>query len=160
MSEAWAAIVAAIISVTGTVLATKFDDVIDLVRGASRKIGGEWKGYLRTIDTGLEGYYPFESEYGVTVKQTGRKIKAEVIETKVTEGFKPDRYHWRGRIVSDYLVIEGYSREPEQLLAISGTLHISPSGRTLRGHIAGNASSRSSSRTWVSYTELQLEKGK
>lgn len=157
MSEAWAAIIAAIIGSIGTILATKFDDIASLFRRSIRKISGEWRGTLRTVDTGSEGFYPFEAEYDLVIKQAGKKIKAQVIETKVTEGFKPDKYNWKGKVVSDYLVLEGYSEQPEQLLVLSGTLHISPTGRKMRGYLAGNASSRVSSRTWVGYTELEKE---
>jgi len=158
MSEAGAIILAAIIGVIGTILATKFDDIVNLVQGSSRRISGEWKGTLRTVNAGTEDYYRFEAEYRVTIKQVGRKVRAQVIETKVTEGFQPDKYKWKGKVMGDYLIFEGHSKDPGQLIALTGTLHISPSGQKMRGYLVGNASTRVSSRIWVGYTDLKLER--
>jgi hypothetical protein len=155
MSEAWAVVIAAVVGAIGTIIATKLDDVVDLFRGSSRQIAGEWKGWLRTVDTGPESYYAFEGEYSARMRQAGRKVRARVVETRVSEGFDCDRYFWQGRVVGDYLILEGYSNRPEEMMVLSGTLHISPSGRRLRGHLVGNSGSRVPARTWVGYTELE-----
>ncbi len=50
--EAIAAIVAAIITAVGTIVATRFQDIVDLFRGSPRQISGEWDGETYTLDRG------------------------------------------------------------------------------------------------------------
>jgi hypothetical protein len=76
-------------------------------------------------------------------------------ETKITEGYKPYTYVWDGVIRNDYFVFQGYSKNPEQFIAFSGNLYISPTGHKLHGYMAGNAGSRSPVRVWTGYAEMQ-----
>jgi hypothetical protein len=62
MSDSWAAVIAAIISALGTLLATRFNDIANLFQTPTRKISGEWQGYVKALDTGGDGHPPFEMD--------------------------------------------------------------------------------------------------
>ena len=54
MTEAWAAIIAAIIGVIGTLLVTKFDDIVSALRGSPRNVAGVWEITSYHVDTASE----------------------------------------------------------------------------------------------------------
>jgi hypothetical protein len=154
MTEAWAAIIAAVIGVIGTVLATKFDDVVNLFRRPSRKIAGDWSGSLTTVDTDPENYDPLEIEYTLTIAQTGITVKATMVETRVSKGREPYKHTWKGKVTNDFLIFQSSCDKPERFMVAAGLLHISATGQRMRGYYAANAGAKASSRTLVGYTEL------
>jgi hypothetical protein len=56
---------------------------------------------------------------------------------------------------NDYFIFQGFSKNPEQFIALSGNLYVSPTGHKLSGYVAGNAGSRSPARVWTGYAEMQ-----
>jgi hypothetical protein len=90
-SEALASIIAAIIGVLGTLLITRFDDVMTVFRKAPRDISGTWEGQSFEISYSsnivnepplIEHEPTLLDKYIVTVKQRGTKFTAIMKETE------------------------------------------------------------------------------
>jgi len=155
--EAWAAIIAAIITATGAVIAAKFDEIVDLMRHSNRKISGEWESESWKIsnDPEQQSLRQPESKQVVSIIQRGSRIKAIMTQTELARtDHIPKKFVWKGKIVGDYLVYQCKASDSDLFLISSAILYIHPGGREMYGYFVANGGKSDPVRTWVGYTEL------
>jgi hypothetical protein len=155
--EAWAAIIAAIVTAIGTVIAAKFDDIADLIRRPNRKIAGEWESESWRInnDPDQQSLRQPESKQIVSIIQRGSKIKAVMTQTELARtDHIPKKFVWKGKIVGDYLIYQCKASDSELFLVSSAILYIHPGGQEIYGYFVANGGKSDPIRTWVGYTEL------
>ncbi|MBC8487645.1 MAG: hypothetical protein H8D45_16565 [Bacteroidetes bacterium] len=163
MSEPVATIIAAVIGAIGTLLITKFDDIVNIFKKKSRRVDGTWDGESYWIIS--EPDKPFDltkdikenrlqDKYSVTIKQRGDKIKATMIETDVTEGRFKNTYIWKGKIINDYFMYTCKCEKKEIFLISNAMLYIHAGGQKMTGYFIANGGATTTFRTWVGFAEL------
>jgi hypothetical protein len=156
-SEAWAAIIAAVIGVIGTILATKFDDIAGILRRPLRKVAGDWDSISHrvSIEPDKPSELHYESKQVVTLTQKGDKVKGVWIQTEVREGHVPYKFHLKGRIAGSYFLYESTAADSERFMISSAMLYMHPGGREMFGYFIANGGRNDPKGTWIGYTELK-----
>ena len=152
LTEAWAAIIAAVITGLFTLLATKYDDLKRLVTRASRDISGDWTVQSERFH---DGNWSWIGDYDLKIEQKGIRITGEMRATKVKEGMPLCTYKWTGTIHSEYLVYECINMAGGAFMISSGNLYLHADGRTIEGYFVANSGARSNERTWVGRTMIR-----
>ncbi|MCX5653245.1 MAG: hypothetical protein NTY65_01125 [Planctomycetota bacterium] len=156
-------IIAAIISALAVLLAARFEDIVDLIRGKARKIGGEWDGNsFWIIYKPDQPFIPerdqkqdrFVDKYTVRIKQTGRRVKAVMTETEVPQGMQKTSFAWTGKVIGDYLMYQCRCENANRFMISCAMLYIHAGGDKMSGYFIANGGATTASRTWVGYAEL------
>ncbi|MFQ5825262.1 MAG: hypothetical protein ACE5JB_14560 [bacterium] len=157
MTSAWATIIAAVIGVVGTMIITKFDDIISLFRRNEIEIEGDWDivSYKIQYENDSLQNKNWTGEYTVRIKQNGKKISGEMRATKVTESMQLFDYKWKGRIKGSYLVYQSDGKEMTHFLLSTALLYIHTTGNKMSGYFVVASGHDEPERTWVGFTELK-----
>lgn len=149
-SDAWFAVIAAIITALGTLIATKFDDITNWFRKPARNVTGNWEIVSeRALDHSWVG------DFELILKQSGAKVKGTMVAVKVEEGRKKYSHTWTGKITGDYLQYESRCDDPAPFMVASGLLHIDRDGMNMKGYFIANSESDRPDRTWVGHTNVR-----
>lgn len=170
MSDALASIIAAVIGVLGTLLVTKWDDLISIFRSKPRDISGTWEGDSYEISYGpnitnepprIDHEPTMLNKYIVNVTQRGNKFTAIMNETETfTPGAEKVMYKWKGEIVNDYIIYESICLDSETSMRSTAMLFVEGRGRKMKGYFVATSSGlKAPLRTWVGYAIL-TKKGK
>ncbi len=163
MPEGLPTIIAALIGVIGTLVVTRFDDIVMLFR-KPLNITGVWEGETYEIGGPFIDKEPpkfhqepcKKSKYIVTIKQRGEKFTAEMLEIEVfEEGLQKTNYKWDGKIIKDYIVYDSVCENKQTFLQSTSMLFIHPRGQKMSGYFVATSSSRSPLHTWVGYAILK-----
>jgi len=145
-------IIVAIIGIIGTLVVTKFDDIVNLFRKPTRDIKGVWDGKtFPVIDGKIQE--KATSEYSVELKQKGEKISGTMTQSKVSKD-TPSVFKWNGKILNEYFMYDSLPSVDTKFFISSGLLHIHPAGDKMSGYIVANSQPDESQRTRIRYTEL------
>jgi len=145
-------IIVAIIGIIGTLVVTKFDDIVNLFRKPTRDIKGVWNGKtFPVIDGKIQE--KATSEYSVELKQKGEKISGTMTQSKVSQD-TPSVFKWNGKILNEYFMYDSLPSADTKFFISSGLLHIHPSGDKMSGYIVANSQPDEPQRTRIRYTEL------
>jgi len=162
--EAIAVIIAAAITAVGTIIATKFDLILDLVLRSARPVAGTWEGvsYILSLgpvdDTLTEQKRAPDIQYMATLKQTGKRITGTFTMTKAVDDISLYVQKYKGYIKNDYFAYECFTTQPEKFRLSAGLLHIHTSGNIMKGYFVTNTA-RSQSRTIVGFTVMKKREG-
>lgn len=159
-----AEIVAALIGAIAAVLAARFEDITDLIRGRARKVEGVWEG--ESYRVAFKPDEPFDpkkepkesrlvDKYTVSIKQTGRRVKGVMTETHVALDGRKATLAWKGRVLGDYLLYECECEDEERFLISNAMLYLHASGDKMSGYFVANGGATTPSRTWVGFAELK-----
>ena len=151
--EAWAAIIAALITAIGTLIATKFDEITQLLTRSSRDVTGDW-----TVVSERVGDGSWVGDYDLKLRQSGAKVKGEMSATRVEEGKKPHNYTWLGKIVGEYLMYECTCTTPGTFMISTGMLHVHAAGEKMTGYFVANRGSDKPNRNWLGSAELMRKR--
>jgi hypothetical protein len=145
-------IIVAIIGIIGTLVVTKFDDIVNLFRKPARDIKGVWDGKtFPVIDGKIQE--KATSEYSVELKQNGEKISGTMTQSKVSKD-TPSVFKWSGKILNEYFMYDSLPSADTKFFISSGLLHIHPAGEKMSGYIVANSQPDESQRTRIRFTEL------
>jgi len=151
--QALAAIIAAFITAVGALIAANFEQITQLLRRSSRNVTGHWTiATERVVDGSWVG------EYHLKLRQTGTRVRGEMVATKVTEGKQGHNHRWSGKVVNEYLMYECSGTDPGTFMISSGILYIHPNGEGMDGYFVANRGFKSPEATWVGYTKLGRKK--
>ena len=160
-SEAIAAVVAAIITALGTIIAAKFSDMVDLLRTPPRKIAGEWEGESWQLERGpvddadYEQPRPSDIRFVVTLKQKGSKVRGTMTMTEAEPGIGLYKHVYKGYVKGGYFVYDCHTTRPEQFRLSTAMLHVHNSGKLMRGYYIANAGDKSQKRTLLGYAVMR-----
>ncbi len=150
MSEALAAIIAALITAIGTLIATNFERITQTLKKSSRNVTGDW---LVVSDRVADGSWV--GEFNLKLKQSGVSVMGEMTAIKVEEGKKLYNYKWSGKVIGEYLVYECIGTDPSTFMISSGLLYIYPTGEEMTGYFVANRGAKRPEPTWVGSTKLK-----
>jgi len=143
-SEAWAAIIAAIITAFGTIVAAKFNEISQILTKSKRDISGDWQITSKRVkDDSWVG------EYDLKLKQRGTKVTGEMRAINVEEGKKKHSYIWSGKVIGEYLVYDCVCTTPGTFMISNGMLHLHAAGEVMTGNFIANRGSDKEIRTWL-----------
>jgi len=157
--EAWAVIIAAVITALGTIAATTYNDLIGLLRKPSRNVKGEWEAKSYRIDSippADESRRRWIGDYVVSLKQRGGLVKGEMTAVRVHEDMKPYKYIWKGEVMGNYLMYQCVNvKHPDPFTISSAMLTISALGDHMSGYFVANAGLGEAWASFVGFTELR-----
>ena len=93
-----------------------------------------------------------------SLKQSGCKVKGEMVATKTTNNFKPYKYIWEGELRGDYLVYKCVGTETGQAMLSTALMFIHTTGEQMNGYFINKSGFVESERTWVGYAEMRRRK--
>ena len=145
-------IIVAIIGIIGTLVVTKFDDIVNLFRKPARNINGEWEGKsFPVVDGKIQENAT--SEFIVKLTQQGEKVNGVMNQVKVSKD-TPSVFKWSGKILNEYFMYDSLPSADTKFFISSGLLHIHPAGEKMSGYIVANSQPDESQRTRIRFTEL------
>jgi len=153
IDQALAAIVAAIITAIGTLIATNFEQIVQLLRKSPRNVTGDWLIVSERVSNKTE-----VGEYYLRLKQSGLKVKGEMTAIRVRESGKLHNHKWTGKVMGEYLMYECLGTDPGTFMISSGLLYIHPDGEGMDGYFVANRGFESPDPAWVGYTRLQRKR--
>lgn len=155
-------IIAAIITAFGTVLAARFNDIVDFFKKASRNIVGDWDGTFHSQYRGIiddESYeQPREPDgkYIVNIMQSGRKVKGSLIITDAPPGIPHYHHKIKGYIKGSYFIYDCFTvKQGEEFKLSKAILYISDCGKKMRGHFVATAGDHNGRRTFSGFAILK-----
>jgi hypothetical protein len=151
--EAWAAIIAALITAIGTLIATKFDEIVKTLRKTPIDVSGDWEVISERVadDSWIGGY-------DLRLKQSGMKVTGEMRAIKVKEGRELHNYSWSCKLLNEYLIYECVCTTSSTFMISSGMLYVHPDGQGMSGHFVANSGSVRHEPTWVGKSRVKRKK--
>ncbi|KAA3616207.1 MAG: hypothetical protein DWQ05_10695 [Calditrichaeota bacterium] len=166
MSESfWASIIAAIIGVIGTIIASRFKEIKYGFRGMLgsskyRNLRGTWdiKSFRVISENGELKKGDWVGDYSIEIKQRGEIISGTMSAVKVLDHMDLYNYKWDGNIHGEYLTYGCTSTDPAYFMLSVGQLYIHSIGQKMSGYFVANSGHNRIDRNWVGYTELKRRK--
>lgn len=158
-NEPWVSITAAVLSALVTAAITRLDDIINLFRGSTRSVAGDWEGasYLRPMgadDTWDEKTTSPDIRYIVHLTQIGRRVKGAMTMTDAPPWVCVRKLNYVGKIVGDFFAYEATSTSPEEFRFSTAMLNISTSGKEMDGFFVANGGARDAYRVFTGFTTM------